>query len=204
MLKESNSKVMIRSEIDIDIVTEKFEFASEKIMSKFRGAKNSWATEAYVYLLDKKIVSFVLMMEEDLKCGFLHYHINEEHKDYFIVNYPVINRKTNQILYVYTEVNFRRKGMASRLVEFVISDMSNRNYSYVWLKKETDSQIYNRLDFQNFIDAMHEIFIDAEAFFREYEKKFGYKKSSLIDRYNDVRLVGRSRCAAEKHHQFSF
>ena len=50
-------------------------------------------------------------------------------------------------------------------------------------------QIYNRLDFQNFIDAMHEIFIDAEAFFREYEKKFGYKKSSLIDRYNDVRLV---------------
>ncbi len=50
-------------------------------------------------------------------------------------------------------------------------------------------QIYNRLDFQNFLDAMHEIFIDAEQFFQEYDQKFGYKKSSLIDRYNDVRLV---------------
>ncbi len=190
MLICSNQTAVIKNEVNIDIVIKKYEFASEDILSRFRQVKSPWITEAYVYLVGNRVASFVVMMAEDLKCGFLHYHIDAEHKEYFIRNYPILNKKTNQILYVYTDVDYRRNGLATRLVDFVLKDMFKRDYSYVWLKKETDSQIYEKLGFKDFLKATNEILSsDSGRFFQDYQQKFGYSKFSLIRRYNDIRLV---------------
>ena len=182
--------VTIENEVNIELIIKQYEFVSEEILSKFREVKNRWITETYLYLVNHRIVSFVVMMEENLKCGFLHYHIASEHKEYFIKNYPALDKKINQILYVYTDVNYRRNGLATQLIDFVLKDMFKRNFNYVWLKKETHSQIYEKLGFKNFLKATEEILSnDAEQFFQDYKQRFGYDSVSLIRRYNDIRLV---------------
>jgi GNAT superfamily N-acetyltransferase len=180
---------MIKNEINIELLIEKYEFISEDILGKFREVKSPWITEAYVYLVGNRIASFAVMMKEDLRCGFLHYHIGNEHREYFAENYPALDKKTNQILYIYTDANYRRNGIASRLLDFILNDLLRRNYSYVWLKKETHSRIYEKHGFQDFLKATCEILIDPGRFLREYGQKTGYNELSLIKRYNDIRLV---------------
>jgi predicted acetyltransferase len=91
--------------------------------------------------------------------------------------YPLINKKTNQILFVYTEENFRKIGIATKLLKLMIDDLSKREYRYVWLKKETDSQIYEKFGFVNFLEMIYSIDIDSKKFLEDYELKLGYKKN---------------------------
>ena len=181
---------MITKEKNINAVMEKYDFFSETIFNKFNGASCKWLSDAYLYFVDNKIVSFLLMMKEDLKCSFLHYHIeNEKHREYFIEKYPIINRKTNQVFFIYTEETFRKKNIATKLLEFMFNDLLDREYFYVWLRKETSSQIYTKLAFLNFLDMIRSMNIDSESFLNDYKLKVGYEKESLINMYNDTRLV---------------
>jgi len=100
---------MIESYKDINQTT-KNEFYSKDVFDKFNEATCKWVSESYVYLIDSKIVAFMLMMKEDLRGGFLlHYHISNDQKEYFIKNYPLINKKTHQVLFVYTAVMATQK-----------------------------------------------------------------------------------------------
>lgn len=86
-------------------------------------------------------------------------------------------------------MTFRRKGIATKLLKFMIDDLSDRGYEYVWLKKETSSQIYEALGFVNFLEAIYQIDIDTEAIILDFKQKQGCEKKTLITRYGDTRLV---------------
>lgn len=173
----------------MDSIYEECDFSSDEVKSRFTMARNPWVTEVYIYLINNRVVSFLFMMEENLECGFLHYHIAAEHKECLINKYPVLNGKTNQIFYVYTDVAYRRKGIASALLRFVCDDMSQRSYSYIWLKKETASSVYKHVGFENFLSAIQRLFADPDEFISDYQSALGCDKLSFIKKYNDVRLV---------------
>jgi len=183
---------MIKKERNIGEMIKKHNFFSKSILNKFNEAKSKWISETYVYLIDNKIVAFLFMMKENLKCAFLHYHIKDNQKEYFIEKYPLINKKTNQILFVYTEENFRKIGIATKLLKLMIDDLSKREYRYVWLKKETDSQIYEKFGFVNFLEMIYSIDIDSKKFLEDYELKLGYKKNSLIHCFVNELVVMRN------------
>ena len=89
---------MIKKERNIGEIIKKHNFFSKSIFNKFNEAKSKWISEAYVYLIDNKIVAFLFMMKENLKCAFLHYHIKDNQKEYFIEKYPLVKAevKTNK------------------------------------------------------------------------------------------------------------
>jgi|SaaInl8_200m_RNA_FD_contig_81_269683_length_1504_multi_3_in_0_out_0_2 GNAT superfamily N-acetyltransferase len=180
---------MIKKERNINEVTKKYKFFSKSIFNRFNSAKADWVSEVYLYLIDNKIVAFLFMMKEDLKCSFLHYHIKDSEKEYFIEKYPIINEKTNQVFFIYTEESFRKTGIGTKLLKFMFHDLFKRKYRYVWLRKETGSQIYEKLGFVNFLEMIYSIEIDSEKFLRDYELKLGCKKVYLINYFNDIRLV---------------
>jgi len=49
----------------------------------------------------------------------------------------------------------------------MIDDLSKREYRYVWLKKETDSQIYEKFGFVNFLEMIYSIDIDSKKFLED-------------------------------------
>lgn len=180
---------MIKKERDMDLVSKEYAFVNDATLRRFDLAKNPWVTECYLYLIDEKIASFLVMMDEKLTFGFLHYHVPDEHKDYFIKQYPSINKKTNQIIYVYTSDDFRRTGLATKVIDFMCNDMQESGFRYIWLKKETKSAIYEKLGFQHFQKVISEIIADPEDFFTQYEQVTGLNRDSLISKYGDKRLV---------------
>lgn len=182
-------KQMIKKEKNIAEIMEKYEFFSNNISNKFNEAKSDWISESYLYLVDNEIVAFMVMMKENLRCGFLHYHISDTQKEYFVSKYPTLNRKINQVLYLYTEEIFRNMGIATKLLKFMFYDLSNRGYQYVWLKKETSSRLYEKLGFVNFLEMIYLMNIDSKQFFEDCELKFGHEKTFLVNFYNDKRLV---------------
>jgi hypothetical protein len=74
----------------------------------------------------------------------------------------------------------------------MIDDLSKREYRYVWLKKETDSQIYEKFGFVNFLEMIYSIDIDSKKFLEDYELKLGYKKNSLIHCFVNELVVMRN------------
>jgi len=80
-------------------ITYSTKFFSKSILNKFNEAKSKWISEAYVYLIDNKIVAFLFMMKENLKCAFLHYHITDNQKEYFIEKYRHPSRQVKSSLH---------------------------------------------------------------------------------------------------------
>ena len=168
---------------------EKEDFVSKDIEFKFNGTMMKYVSDVYVCKSNNKIISFCLLMKEELECGFLHYHIPSEHRDYFSKKYPNINQKTNQVLYIYTANDFRKKGVASRILEFIVNDLKKRDYKFLWLIKETSSYIYDKMDFVNFLDILSVLKIDEDEFLNDYQKICGYSRERLLNFYGNRRLV---------------
>jgi len=163
-------------------------FVSDDTKSKFKIAMNKWVSDIFVSITDNQIVSFCFLMKEDLECGFLHYHIPNESKYFFIKKYPIIHQKTNQVLYLYTSEKFRKQGIATHLLRFIIEDLKSRDYHFLWLKKETSSNIYYDLEFFNFVDILNLLGVQKE-FLVDYKKICHLGKSKLLYGYGDTRLV---------------
>lgn len=180
---------LIVNEKNNNTVLEKYEFDSADTKNAFSIGNSPGVTEAYLYLIDKQVASFALMMKEELEFGFLHYHILDEHKADFIKAYPVLDGKTNQVLYIYTAQSRRRTGLASAVLDFLLNDMKKRDYRFVWLRDESGSKIYKNLGFWNFQESIPELLSDPESFFQKYEETTSFDRSRLKDRFGDVRLV---------------
>jgi ribosomal protein S18 acetylase RimI-like enzyme len=163
-------------------------FISDEIRTKYRFLSSDSVTDVYTYLIDNKIVAFLILKAEELKCGFLHYHISHKMRDYFAEEYPQIDQPTNQIYYLYTEESLRRRGIASLLLEYVFDDLKNQGYKSIWLKDESRSCIYYSKGFVNFIEGIRETGIDVTAFLCDYEQKVR-ENSYLINGHGDTRLV---------------
>ncbi len=164
------------------------QFISNDIQSLFKIAMSQWVSDIFIAKIENKVVSFCFLMKEDLECGFLHYHIQDEFKLYFIKKYPMLHQKTNQVLYIYTSENFRKKGIATDLLNFVIQNLKNKNYHFLWLKKETSSNIYDNLDFFNFIEIL-EVLKIKENFLDDYKKICNLNEQKLLQGFGDIRLV---------------
>jgi len=164
------------------------EFIDDDTKSRFYGSLNQWITDIYLYLIENKIVAFSTLMKENLKFGFLDYHIKDEQKEYFINNYPIINQKTNQICYLYVSKNFRNLNIATQLLDFIFTDLKQRAYVYVWLIKETQSNIYNKFDFKSFVKMLESLQI-KKKFLEDYKSKCKHDEEKLNNYYGDQRVV---------------
>ncbi len=170
-----------------NIETIKNDFVNEETRYKFYSSLNRWSCDFYFYIIDEKIVSFCLLMQEDLKCGFLHYHIPNELRDDFALKYPMLNKKTDQIHYLYTAKSYRKQKIASRLLNFVFSDLKTRDFKFVWLICETRSTIYEVLGLKRFTELL-DILQIKDDFLKDYQKiKSG--SDDLSRRFGDMRLV---------------
>ena len=163
-------------------------FISADIQSQFKTAMNQWVSDIFIATIENRVVSFCFLMKENLECGFLHYHIPNEFKPYFIKKYPMLHKKTNQVLYIYTSKSFRKKGIATDLLNFVIQDLKSKNYHFLWLKKETSSNIYYNLNFFNFVDIL-EILKIKEDFLNDYKNICNLSEQQLLRGFGDIRLV---------------
>lgn len=164
------------------------QFISRDIQSLFKTAMSQWVSDIFIAKIGNKVVSFCFLMKEDLECGFLHYHIQDEFKPCFIKKYPILHQKTNQVLYIYTSESFRKKGFATNLLNFVVQDLKNKNYHFLWLKKETSSNIYHHLNFFNFVDIL-EVLKIKEDFLDDYKKICNLNEQRLLRGFGDIRLV---------------
>jgi len=164
-------------------------FVSDKIRINYEHAFASWVTAAYLLFESDKVVAFCLMKDENLSGGFLHYHIPADQRRYFIDTYPLIDQKTNQIFYVYTDNNFCNKGFGTHLLRYVISNQKIKGYRSLWLKRETNSRIYENLSFCDFLEGTKKL-LDTEFddFVKDYEQYIG-SENLLLNKFGDQRLV---------------
>jgi len=164
------------------------DFIDDITKQKFYDSLNQWVTSFYLYTINSKIISFCMMMEENLIFGFLHYHVSSQYNNYFINNYSILNQKTSQIYYLYVSTKYRKQNIASELLKFLFYDLRKRDYKFVWLINETISTIYEKFHFVDFSGILKQLNI-KESFLKDYYLKCGYTENKLINYYGDRRVV---------------
>lgn len=163
-------------------------FATEDIAYNFRLAQSDSVTDYYFYGTPQKIYSFATMMYEGLSYGFMHYHIPQEHHAYFLEKYPELAQPTNQIQYLYTGKKYRRKGNANKLLDYILQDMFDKEFEYIWLRCEINPKLYYSKGFLTFTEAIEKTCSRFDDFMRDYEQKIG-RSDYLNYRFGELRLV---------------
>ena len=163
-------------------------FATEDIAYNYGLAQSESITDYYFYGTPQKIYSFATIMDEGLSYGFLHYHIPREHQAYFLEKYPELAKATNQIHYLYTAKSYRHAGNASQLLDYILQDMSEQGFQYVWLRCHITPELYYSKGFLTFTEAIRKICVRFDDFMSDYNEKIG--PTDRIDRsFEDLRLV---------------
>jgi GNAT superfamily N-acetyltransferase len=163
-------------------------FATEDIAYNFELAQSKSITDYYFYGDPQKIQSFATMMYEGLTYGFLHYHIPSEHRAYFLEAYPELAKATNQIHYLYTAKPYRHAGNASKLLDYILQDMAERGFQYVWLRCHITPELYYSKGFLTFTEAIRQICARFDDFMSDYKEKIG-AIDNLDRSFGDLRLV---------------
>ena len=167
---------------------ETYYFATPDIASHFRMAESAYITEQYLHLADNKIDCFATIMFEDLKFGFMQYHIPTNELSFFIEKYPELAQPINQIHYIYTADAYRRQGLASNMLDWIIQDRAAKGFSYLWLRCEINPKIYYAKGFVPFETALAENCLQFEAFKQDYSQKVG-DWDRLNYAFGELRLV---------------
>lgn len=68
-------------------------FVTEELAHNYNLAKSEYITDCYFYGSSTKIYTFAKIMHEELKYGFMHYHIPKNHHAYFLIQ----NWRTNTL-----------------------------------------------------------------------------------------------------------
>lgn len=100
--------------------------------------------------LNKDLFAYICRKEEKIiSCCFLY--ITEKPP-----NPAFINGKTGTVLNVYTKPEYRKKGIAGKLIKLLLSDSEKMNLDFVELKA-TDAgyNLYKSLGFEDVISKYH-------------------------------------------------
>ena len=182
-------KIKYHSTIDSSLLSDVF--FSNKLYEKWKHVCSPIVTDFYFYYENHHVIAFVSILKENLKFGFMHYHLPDNARDKFCQSYPEFNQMTEQIHYIYTEPSFRKKGIATNLLNFVENDLKNKGVVYLWLKKETTSNIYKNQGYMDFPSTIEEILINPILFYRELYDSTKINRESIISHHGDCRLVKR-------------
>lgn len=163
-------------------------FADADMAFWYRHLQSNHITESYFYGTPEKIYSFSTIMQEDLNCGFMHYHIPKQYHAYFSEKYPELAKPTNQIHYIHTSASHRKKGYGGELLTYILKDMTARGFRYVWLRSDIPPSFYFKRGFLTFTEALKKICPNFEDFMKDYEEKVE-KREQLDRHFGELRLV---------------
>ena len=167
---------------------ETYHFATPDIAYHFRMAESEYITDQYFHLSDNKIDCFATIMFENLRLGFMHYHIPTDELSFFIKKYPELAQQTSQIHYIYTADAYRRQGLARAMLDLIIQDRAAKGFSYLWLRCEINPKIYYDKGFVPFETALAENCLQFEEFKKDYIQKVG-DWDRLNYAFGELRLV---------------
>lgn len=99
--------------------------------------------------LNKDLFVYIVRSEKIISCSFLL--VSEKP-----ANPSFIGGKTGTVMNVYTKPDFRRKGIAGKIMEFLISDAGKMKLDFVELKS-TDSgyNLYKSVGFEDVLSKYH-------------------------------------------------
>ena len=151
-------------------------FVSEQIESRFYLSLHDKLNYMYFLLIENKIVSYINFMDESHRytLSFLEYWVHSEVKNDLALQFPVLTKKALYLSYVFTDENYRNKHLTSNLLNHACQDLSNE-FSYIWLRRETHSTIFEKCGFIYFRDAIDKL-VGKDKFIKAYNKDKNYSE----------------------------
>lgn len=99
--------------------------------------------------LNKDLFVYVVRSEKIISCSFLL--VSEKP-----ANPSFINGRTGTVLNVYTKPEFRRNGIAGKIMEFLISDAKEMKLDFIELKATDDGyNLYKSVGFEDCFSEYH-------------------------------------------------
>lgn len=99
--------------------------------------------------LNKDLFVYIVRSEKIISCSFLL--VSEKP-----ANPSFINGRTGTVMNVYTKPEFRRKGIAGKIMEFLISDAREMKLDFVELKSTDDGyNLYKSVGFEDVFSKYH-------------------------------------------------
>ncbi|MDE6501901.1 MAG: GNAT family N-acetyltransferase [Ruminococcus sp.] len=140
-LKDINELVQIR----IEYLTEDYGSLTEIQYEKIRNQLPVY----YQNHLNKDLFVYVVKSEKIISCCFLL--VSEKP-----ANPNFINGKIGTVLNVYTKPDFRKKGIAGKIMEFLISDAKKMKLDFVELKATDNGySLYKSVGFEDSFSKYH-------------------------------------------------
>ncbi|MDE6666212.1 MAG: GNAT family N-acetyltransferase [Ruminococcus sp.] len=140
-LKDINELVQMRLEYLTEDYGSLTEIQSEKIRNQL--------SVYYQNHLNKDLFVYVVKSERIISCCFLL--VSEKP-----ANPSFINGKTGTVLNVYTKPEFRKKGIAGKIMEFLISDAKEMKLDFVELKATDNGyKLYKSVGFEDMVSKYH-------------------------------------------------
>ncbi|MCM1315422.1 MAG: GNAT family N-acetyltransferase [Prevotella sp.] len=140
-LKDINELVQIR----IDYLTEDYDGLTDSQAEKIRNQ----LPEYYNNHLNKDLFVYVVKSEKIISCCFLL--VSEKP-----ANPSFINGRTGTVMNVYTRPDFRRKGIAKKIMEFLISDAKEMKLDFIELKSTDNGyNLYKSVGFKDVFSKYH-------------------------------------------------
>lgn len=140
-LKDINELVQMR----LDYLTEDYGGLTEIQSEKIRNQLPMY----YHNHLNKDLFVYVVRSEKIISCSFLL--VSEKP-----ANPSFINGITGTVLNVYTKPEFRKKGIAGKIMEFLISDAKKMKLDFIELKATDDGyNLYKSVGFEDSFSEYH-------------------------------------------------
>lgn len=140
-LKDINELVQMR----LDYLTEDYGGLTEIQSEKIRNQLPMY----YHNHLNKDLFVYVVRFEKIISCSFLL--VSQKP-----ANPSFINGMTGTVLNVYTKPEFRKKGIAGKIMEFLIFDAKKMKLDFIELKATDDGyNLYKSVGFEDSFSEYH-------------------------------------------------
>lgn len=151
-------------------------FVSKDIERKFYFTQHDKITYNYFLLSKGKVVSYIDFMDEshNYTLAFLEYWVHREVKEDLALQFPVLTEKTLYMSYIFTDEKYRNNQLSTNFLSQVCKDLSN-DFSYIWLRRETHSSIFEKCGFIYLRDAIEKL-VGKEEFIKVYDKDKNYSQ----------------------------
>lgn len=162
-----------------------YAFCSEELKQRYVQTLHRHLSFCYFLLQEDVVVSFALFMDEsaNLELGFLEYQVPDSKRTPLARRFKGLSEDTLYLNYLYTDKMFRHQHISTWFLQHIMAEETVR-FSHIWLKRETDSRLFDRCGFKNFHSAVEEIV--GPANFQTY---FADNRSAALARDNREYLV---------------
>lgn len=145
-----------------------YPFYSMELEQQYLHALHKHLSFYYLLMRNNVIISFAFFMDEstNLVLGFLEYQVFDQGKRSSLSKkFPALSKKTLYLNYIYTDHLFRSQHLTTWFIRQVISK-EKLIFDYIWLRRETSSNLFDQCGFMNFRSAVEKII--GPANFKEY------------------------------------